>query len=285
MRLAQARRSWRAHFTKEPSVQGSFCEVNCAAIAPTLMESILFGHEKGAFTGAEKRSAGLFEQAHGGTLFLDEVGELSQGAQSALLRAIETRRIRRIGGGQEQAVDVRIIAATNRNLRELVARGQFREDLLYRLEALTVRVPPLREQTDEIEALAKLFLYGAASRWGASARALSRSALQALTAYGWPGNVRELRNAIERAVAVCAGDIIDVDDLPKHVSGAVGVEFGSLPPPTPSGISLTDEVRSFEIARIRAAMDEASGNRSQAARLLGLPRRTLGGKLRDYGLE
>jgi two-component system response regulator AtoC len=263
-----------------------FCEVNCAAIAPTLVESILFGHERGAFTGADKRSAGLFEQAHGGTLFLDEVGELSQSVQGALLRCLESKRIRRVGATQEVDVDVRIIAATNRDLRDLVARGQFREDLLYRLEALTVRVPPLRERKDEVEPLARLFLERAAGKWGAPARTLAEPALRALAAYEWPGNIRELRNAIERAVAVCRDDVVTLDDLPEHLSTAPNAE-SDFPAPARVGsaYSLPDAVGQFEIARIRDALVRAGGNRAHAARLLGLPRRTLGNKIRVYGLE
>jgi two-component system, NtrC family, response regulator AtoC len=274
----------RAFHDASRRANGPFSEINCAAIAKTLVESTFFGFEKGAFTGADKRTPGLFEQAHRGTLFLDEVGELSHDAQGALLRVLESKRVRRVGAAQDVVVDVRVIAATNRNLRELVAKGQFREDLLYRLEALTVRVPPLRERADEIEPLALLFLRNAAKKWGAPAQALSEAALRALTAYTWPGNVRELRNAVERAVAVCAGEMIVLDDLPEHLSDAARLDCAP-PSVTASATSLPEEVRRFESARIRAALLEAGGNRSRAARLLGLPRRTLGSKLRDYSLE
>jgi two-component system, NtrC family, response regulator AtoC len=276
----------RAFHEHSRRAEAPFCEVSCAAIAPSLVESILFGHERGAFTGADKRAAGLLEQAHGGTLFLDEIGELSHGAQSALLRALEVKRVRRVGAAQEIAVDVRVIAATNRNLRELVAAGGFRADLLYRLEALTVRVPPLRERGDEIEPLAQLFLRNAARKWAAPARSLSEPARHALVTYAWPGNVRELRNAIERAVAVCASEIIELSDLPEHLAQAYEqTRNGSVPAPEGTALSLPEAVRKFESARIAAALAKAGGNRSQAARLLGLPRRTLGSKLRDYGLE
>jgi DNA-binding NtrC family response regulator len=276
----------RAFHERSRRARGPFCEINCAAIAPGLVESTLFGYEKGAFTGAQRRTAGLFEQAHGGTLFLDEVGELSAGAQSALLRVLESKRIRRVGAAQEHAVDVRVIAATHRELRDLAERGQFREDLIYRLEALTLRVPPLRERKDEIEPLAELFLRRAARKWGAPARALSEPARQLLVAYGWPGNVRQLRNAIERAVAVCTGELIEPGDLPEHLHDAASAALPSSLPPSGGGPgSLPEQVRAFEIARIREALAASGGNRSQAARQLGLPRRTLGSKLREYGLE
>jgi len=276
----------RAFHERGGRASGPFCEVNCAAIAPGLLESVLFGHEKGAFTGADKRSLGVFEQASGGTIFLDEIGELSAAAQSALLRVLETKRLRRLGGTQEIQVDVRVIAATHRDVRRMVEEGKFREDLLYRLEGLTVRVPPLRERPEEIEPLAAHFLSGAAKKWNTPAREISDAARGALRRYSWPGNVRQLRNAIERAAAVCATSRVELDDLPDYL-----FEHGSEAPRstptsvTPSIAPLVDVVREFEAARIREALSQAGGNQSQAARLLGIPRRTLGGKIKELGIE
>lgn len=272
----------RAFHHSSRRVDRPFCEVNCATITPALAESLLFGHEKGAFTGADRRTAGLFEQAHGGTLFLDEVGELPLGVQGALLRALDTGRIRRVGAAQEITVDVRLIAATNRNLHDLVARGEFREDLLYRLEALTARVPPLRERVDEIEPLARLFLGRARCKWRAPVERLSPDAVLALIAYHWPGNVRQLRNAVERAVAVCASNVVELQHLPDAVREAQRATVALDPC---RGLPLPEQVRQLEVARIREALASANGNRAEAARILGLPRRTLGDKLKSYSLE
>ena len=260
--------------------------VHCAALPDNLIEAELFGHAKGAFTGAYQARSGLVRSAEHGSLFLDEIDSLSLAAQAKLLRFLETGEFRAVGADHAERSDAWVIAATNQELRARVRDRTFREDLLYRLEALTVRVPALRERRDEIEPLAALFLRNAISRWGAPPRTLSESVLQALVAYAWPGNVRQLRNAIERAVAVCTSDLIELDDLPEHLSEAARNEvLPFVAPLGPSAASLPDQVRAFEMARIRAALVHASGNRSQAARLLGLPRRTLGSKLREYNLE
>jgi two-component system response regulator AtoC len=259
-----------------------FKALNCATIPATLIESVLFGHERGAFTGADKQVQGVFEQAHGGTVFLDEVGELSAQAQAALLRVLEQRSIVRVGGAREIEVDVRVVAATHRDLAAMVAVGTFREDLMFRLDALSLRVPPLRERQEEIVPLAELFLARARTQWGASAQRLSEDAVEALVAFGWPGNVRQLKNAIERAVTVCTGTVVELEDLPEQV----WAEPGAAPAPTGEAgqRSLPDRVRDFEVGLIRAAMAKAHGNQAQAARILGVPRRTLANKVHAYGL-
>ncbi len=269
--------------------RGPFKALNCATIPTSLLESVLFGHERGAFTGASHQAAGIFEQAAGGTVFLDEVGELSLPAQAALLRVLEQHRIVRVGGTSEIEVDARVVAATHRNLAGMVQSGSFREDLMFRLDALTLLVPPLRERSEEIIPLAELFLARARAQWGASAQCLSDHACDALVAYRWPGNVRQLKNIIERAVVVCTGDTIDLPDLPDQVwketshasalmapqTGAARADFSSLP----------CRVREFESRLIREAMERAGRNQAQAARILGLPRRTLANKLHAYGMR
>jgi two-component system, NtrC family, response regulator AtoC len=276
----------RALHNLSPRADKPFKALNCAAIPPQLIESFLFGHERGAFTGADRQAAGIFEQARGGTVFLDEVAELAPQAQAALLRVLEQRRFLRVGGTRELEADVRVIAATHRDLPALVASGAFREDLMFRLDALSLHLPPLRERREEIEPLAELFLQRAREQWSASARRLSRNAITALTAYSWPGNVRQLKNVIERAVAVCTGDVIEPRDLPEPVRTSARLTHPNLSTSTvQSFASLPDRVRMFEIGLIRHAIDAARGNTARAARMLGLPRRTLANKIRVYGLD
>jgi DNA-binding NtrC family response regulator len=279
---------------KSPHSKAPFKALNCATIPANLLESVLFGHERGAFTGAARQAEGVFEQAHGGTVFLDEVGELSAQAQAALLRVLEQRRIIRVGGTREIEVDARVVAATHRDLAAMVQAGTFREDLMFRLDALTLRVPPLRERTEEIVPLAELFLARAHAKWGASAARLSEDANDALTVYAWPGNVRQLKNVIERAVVVCTGEQIELEDLPAHVwkepvssPALVGVREPDIETARDGGAfrSLPDRLREFEIGIIREAMQRAHDNQSQAARILGLPRRTLVNKLHAYGIR
>lgn len=283
----------RALHDKSPRCKAPFKALNCATIPVGLIESVLFGHERGSFSGADRQTLGVFEQATGGTVFLDEVGELSPQAQAALLRVLEQRCIVRVGATREIEVDVRLVAATHRNLSAMVKSGAFREDLLFRLDALTLSVPPLRERREEIVPLAEMFLVQARERWTASAARLSEDAREALLAFAWPGNVRQLRNAVERAVVVCAGDVIDVEDLPSDI----WAESGEMPPLNPAtgelspaaeaaeGFrSLPERVRAFEIALIRDALDRAAGNQTQAARILGVPRRTLASKVHAYDM-
>lgn len=266
-----------------------FKAVNCAALPTSLIASALFGHERGAFTGADRQQAGLFEQSHTGTLFLDEIGELPLEAQAALLRVLETGRLVRVGGTKEVAVDVRVVAATHRDLAAMIAAGQFREDLLYRLDAFTVRVPPLRERPDEILPLARHFLAQSRARWSSRASELSDAVGQALVGYAWPGNVRQLRNVVERATTVCTSATIELDDLPDTL-----FDKGDWPITTASEVatsaqagesmSLPDRLQHIEQQIIREALQKSRGNQAEAARALGVPRRTLTHKVHAYGL-
>ena len=260
--------------------------VNCGAIPATLIESVLFGHEKGAFTGADRAAPGLFEQADGGTLLLDEVGELSPAVQAALLRVLETKRLMRVGGTEEIEVDVRVLAATHRDLDQMVQAGTFRQDLLYRLNTMVLRIPPLRERTEEIEPLAELFRKEAARADNAPVSAISAGAVQMLLVYAWPGNVRELRNAIERAVVVCRGDTIEIEDLSERIRGpAPSIETAVSQPPPSGDTDFKDRVRVYETDLILDALRRAAGNQTQAARLLRMPLRTLVHKIKTYGIR
>jgi transcriptional regulator with PAS, ATPase and Fis domain len=245
-----------------------------------LLESTLFGHERGAFTGAAARSIGVFERAHGGVLFLDEIGELASGAQAALLRAIETLRIIRVGSSIETAVDVRVVAATHCDLAAMIEEGSFRKDLYFRLSGVQLEVPPLRERADEIEPLVGLFLNKARDDWGARARDVARDALEALRSYHWPGNVRQLRHAVERAALLSTGATLVAADFPAYVfepdsSPAVA------PAPLPVELALREQLRRYERLLIAEALRRAGGNREIAAKLLRIPRRTLFRKLRS----
>jgi two-component system response regulator AtoC len=272
---------------------GPIKAVNCAAIPANLTESVLFGHEKGAFTGATARAAGIFEQAHGGTVFLDEIGELPPQAQAALLRVLETRRVTRVGGAQDFGVDVRVVAATHRDLEAMVAEGTFRADLLYRLDAFTLDVPPLRERPEDVLPLASMFLSAAMARWGTPQLELAEAVRDVLVAYAWPGNVRQLRNTVERAAAIAIGPSVTLADLPRALTSAAPRDderstiAGASRAPVisaSSAASLTERVESFEREVIREAMLWTSGNQSHAAELLRVPRRTLAHKVKRYGL-
>jgi two-component system response regulator AtoC len=258
---------------------GPLVTVNCAAIPPSLLESAFFGHERGAFTGAVTRSVGSFESAHGGVLFLDELGELTASAQAALLRALEARRIARVGSSAEVPIDVRIVAATHCNLEAMVDDGSFRRDLYFRLNAVTLRVPPLRERPDEIEPLVRHFLEKARHEWRVRAEGVSPDALETLCRYGWPGNVRQLRFAIERAALLAARREIRISDLPEYVLGGSAPES---PPAfeTLADLRLRERIRKFERSLIEEAMRRSGGNRGIAAKLLGIPVRTLFRRMR-----
>jgi DNA-binding NtrC family response regulator len=251
-----------------------FVAVNCAALTDTLVESELFGHEKGAFTGATERKAGRFELADGGTLLLDEVGELPPRSQAKLLRVLEDRRVDRVGGTRPLSVDVRVIAATNRDLEAMVSAGQFREDLYFRLSVIQFRLPPLRERAEDIPELAEHFLAALRGRAGRAVRGFTDQALAAMRAHGWRGNVRELRNAVERAVVLGDGDRIGADELVPTVMA---------PPPTAAAGS-PPSMRDSERAAIVAALAAAGGNKVKAAASLGIDRTTLYKKLRVYRL-
>jgi two-component system response regulator HydG len=251
-----------------------FVRFNCAALTPELAEAELFGHAKGAFTGAVKSRPGLFREADGGTLLLDEVGELHQGTQAKLLRVLQEGEIRPVGEDRPQPVDVRILAATHRNLGQLANDGRFREDLLYRLKVVTLEIPPLRERPEDIPVLARYFLTEACRRFGVPPIALKSEWLARLSAYRWPGNVRELENVIESAVALSPDGTLDPAFFPDPAGPAEA-------PHTPT--KFKEQVAAFERGLIVAAMDAAKGNQSEAARMLDMGRATLQDKLRKYG--
>jgi DNA-binding NtrC family response regulator len=257
--------------------RGPFVRLSCAAIPETLLEGELFGHERGAFTGADRRRAGWFEAAHGGTLFLDEIGELTPGTQAKLLRALESGRITRLGATDEVAVDVRVVCATHRDLAAAVQAGTFRADLYFRIASVILTVPPLRERPGEIALLAARFAQTAAARAGVPAPVIDPSAAALLLRHLWPGNVRELRNAIERAVALCRGDRITALDLPDTVRAA------DRAPTAPS--MMRAHVDRAEREAIVAALAAEGGNQTRAAQRLGISRRNLVYKLTKYGLR
>ncbi|KYF68711.1 sigma-54 interaction domain-containing protein [Sorangium cellulosum] len=249
-----------------------FVKVNCASLSETLVESELFGHERGAFTGAVAPREGLFEAAHEGTLFLDEVGELSPRTQAKLLRTLEYGEIVRVGSTRPRRVDVRVIAATHRDLEQMVAEGEFRQDLYFRLNAVTLRIPPLRARTCEILPLAELFAARLSRRLERPAPRLTPAATSALLAHPWPGNIRELRHVIERAVVMAKGGPIQADHLML------------VAPRAQADAGIRGDVRSFERDRILAALDRTRQNQTRAAELLGVSRRTLTNKLNAYGI-
>ncbi len=266
-----------ASMVHELSVRASkpFVGINCASLPEQLLESELFGHERGAFTGAVAAKPGLLESADGGTVFLDEIGDLPPSLQAKLLRAIESRTITRVGAVRSRTVDVRFVAATNRGLQEDVDAGRFRRDLFYRLNTVTLTVPPLRARRSEIEPLARLFLDGASTRFGIPGLTLSPASVAALVAHAWPGNVRELRNIIERAVLLCPQTVIE----PAHL-GLASAGGAAQPAPVAPEETLGDTVDELgddgpTRARIERALVEHAGNQSRAAKALGIPRRTL----------
>lgn len=260
--------------------RGPLVPVNCAALPATLLESELFGHARGAFTDARADRKGLFLEAHGGTLFLDEVAEIPLELQPKLLRALETGSIRPVGENAEVDCDVRLLAATNRDLEEAVAAGEFREDLFFRISVVRIEVPPLRSRHEDILPLAQHFLRQAAQRGGKAVRGLSPGAAERLLAYRWPGNVRELRNAMERAVALTRLQELTVEDLPARIRD-------SRPTQVVLGGTAPDELLPLEEVErqyVQHVLDMVGGNKSTAARVLGVGRRTLYRKLERWGL-
>ena len=256
--------------------------VNCAALAENLLESELFGHEKGSFTGADRRREGRFVQANGGTLFLDEIGEMPLPLQAKLLRALQEGEVQRVGSDAPLTVDVRVLAATNRDLREEVARRRFREDLYFRLNVISLEVPPLRDRGEDIPVLAAHFLERFAGRNRKSIRGFSPQAVDSLLRYAWPGNVRELENAVERAVILCNGDLITRRELPAAITEAASrEEASSAAVGALAGLPLDELERRAIGETLRCTGD----NKSEAARQLGITRATLHNKLRKYGLE
>jgi DNA-binding NtrC family response regulator len=262
-----------------PRAQQPFVTVHCAALAPTLLESELFGHERGAFTGAHERRIGRFEQAQGGTLFLDEIGEIDATIQVKLLRFLGERTFERVGSNKTLTADLRLVAATNKNLEELVKAGKFREDLFFRLRVVEIELPPLRERVGDIPLLAQSFLREFAKENGKAVNDFTVDALEALMHFSWPGNVRELRTAVEHAVVLCRGERIALRDLPPSVrreGSASEARFLQ-------GKDLT--VKDAEKQLIMRALKETDGNRTRAAGKIGMSRRTFHRKLHEYHLE
>jgi DNA-binding NtrC family response regulator len=260
-----------------PRRDGPLVKVHCAALAESLLESELFGHEKGSFTGAQARKRGRFELADKGTLFLDEIGEINQNVQIKILRVLQERKFERVGGEETIDVDVRIIAATNRDLKEEIKKGGFREDLYYRLNVVNIRVPPLRERRDDIPLLAMSFLREFAEENGKKLEGFDPKARQALYAYPWPGNVRELRNSVESAVVMASSGLVSLDDLPPNVRSSSEERDVRVP----VGSTLEDA----EKILIRETLAAQGGNKSRSAEILGIGRKTLYQKIEEYGIE
>jgi len=260
-----------------PRADKPFIKVHCAALAESLLESELFGHEKGSFTGAQARKKGRFELANEGTLFLDEIGEINQNVQIKILRVLQDRRFERVGGEDTIETDVRVVAATNKDLKKEIAAGTFREDLYYRLNVVNIHVPPLRERKDDIPLLAGAFLKEFADDNGKALDGFDPKARAALYAYSWPGNVRELRNCIESAVVMASSGLVTLEDLPPGVGMSAADSDMRVPP----GSSLADAERIL----IRETLAAQGGNKSRTAEILGIGRKTLYQKIQDYGLE
>ncbi|MDT7542635.1 MAG: hypothetical protein QOE33_2539 [Acidobacteriota bacterium] len=274
--------------------RGAFVAVNCAALPSELIESELFGHEKGAFTGAHARRQGKFEQADGGTLFLDEIGDMSANVQAKLLRALEERRIERLGGSDSIPVDVRIVSATHRPLEEEIERGNFRADLFYRLQVVTIDIAPLRERREDIPPLAESFARLAAEKYKLPPRVVSPAAMRRLVEYDWRGNVRELRNTIDRAMVLAEGGELQPRDLPEEIRPALtsqtqaprasesGDVLGGVS--VPFTTDFREDRREFERRYITRCLEESGGNVTRAASMLGMHRQSLQHKLRELGL-
>jgi len=286
----------RALHALSPRADGPFVAINCAAIPETLLETELFGHEKGAFTGASVRKPGKFELAHRGTLFLDEIGDLSLPLQAKILRALEEKRFERVGGTVPLQVDVRVVAATNRNLKAAVAARQYREDLYFRLSVFPITIPPLRDRSDDITTLARYFIERFCRDLNKKPLALSPAAEQEMRNYPWPGNVRELQNCIERAVILTEGETIHPHHL--HLSFRDAAPLGSAAESAGNGSSWTGidwsgtlaevskrALAEIERRKLELTLKEAAGNRGRAAEILQIPYKTLTTKLRDYGLD
>jgi DNA-binding NtrC family response regulator len=264
-----------------PRAKQPMVTVHCAALSPTLLESELFGHERGAFTGAHERRIGRFEEANGGTLFLDEIGEIDPGTQVKLLRFLGERTFERVGSNKTLTSDVRLITATNKNLADMVRAGTFRDDLFFRLKVAEIKLPPLRERRSDLPLLVNAFLREFTRENDKPIKVVAPEAMEVLMKYPWPGNVRELRAALEGAVVFCRGDRIQVEDLPEEVrAGNVAIGGG------PLGVILPAEtVKDAEKQLIIRALKEAEGNRTLAAKRIGMSRRTLHRKLHEYQLE
>ncbi|MDE2039771.1 MAG: sigma-54-dependent Fis family transcriptional regulator [Elusimicrobia bacterium] len=260
----------RAIHENSPRRSGSFVAINCGALPEGLLESELFGHVKGSFTGADRNKRGLFEEASGGTLFLDEISETSLALQVKLLRALQEGEVRRVGDNHPIKVSGRLVAATNKDLAQRVKEGKFREDLYYRLKVFPIEIPPLRQRREDILPLAEHFLRKAKKKTGGSAVRLAPEAASALAAYSWPGNVRELEHAIERALIMASGPAVSLPDLPAELQG-------------PSGVA-AETLEELERKHILAVFEACGGNATEAARRLGVGRNTLWRKLKSYGV-
>ncbi len=269
---------------------GPFVAVNCAALPAELIESELFGHEKGAFTGAAARRQGKFEQADGGTLFLDEIGDMSANVQAKLLRALEERRIERLGGNESIPVDVRIVSATHRPLEQEIAAGNFRADLFYRLQVVTIEIPPLRDRREDIPLLSETFAKAAAEHFALPSRPIAQSALRCLVEYNWPGNVRELKNTMDRAVIMAEGDELSGNDLPGEFTAGPTQVAVDANDEAKSGLEVPftadfrEDRREFERRYITRCLEHTQGNVTRAAEILGMHRQSLQHKLRQLGL-
>jgi DNA-binding NtrC family response regulator len=274
----------RAVHRLSPRRERPFVPVHTSAIPADLLESTLFGHVKGAFTGAVSSRKGLFEAAHEGTLFLDEVGTVSAETQTKLLRVIQEREIRRVGGVDAKAVDVRLLAASNVGLWDEVERGRFREDLYYRLNVITIEMPPLRDRREDIPLLAAHFLRLYAAENERQVEGFTPRAMDALTEYAWPGNVRELENAVERAVVLCRGEMIEFDELPQVVRDDSPTRFAVKDIP-PEGLDFREAVSAFQAHLIREALERTNGVQRQAARILKLSPTTLNEMVHRLGLR
>jgi transcriptional regulator with PAS, ATPase and Fis domain len=272
---------------RSPRAEKPFVAVNCAALPETLIESELFGYERGAFTGAAQQKKGKFELANGGTIFLDEIGDMNPVTQAKVLRVLENRTIERLGGTQSIPVDVRVISATHRNLPAEIRNGRFREDLFYRLRVVSIELPPLRTHKSDIALLAETFLPMHGARLGRTAR-LTREALSAIEKYDWPGNVRELKNALERSLVLSRGEEIGVEDLPgevihreailtKHAEGGPNNGLGER--------DFREAKRKFEVAYLMKQLAEHRWNVSRTAATIGLHRQSLQEKLRELGIR
>ena len=257
-----------------PRSSGPLVKVNCASLSPTLLESELFGHEKGAFTGAVSQKKGRFELADGGTIFLDEIGEIDLSTQVKILRVLQERCFERVGGEETISVDVRVVAATNRNLEEEIKKGSFREDLYYRLNVVHIEVPPLRERREDIPLLIADFLETFNKEDGRQVEGFTSAARKAMLAYSWPGNIRELRNTVESCVVLSRGREIDVDDLPPQITSQTGDEEIKIK----VGTTLDEAERIL----ILTTIDHCKGNKTRAAEVLGIGRKTLHRKLEEY---
>ncbi len=286
----------RAVFQHSRRADRPFLAINCAAIPEALLESELFGHEKGAFTGADRQRVGKFEQADGGTIFLDEVGDMAPAAQSKMLRLLQQQQFERVGSVQTLTVDVRVIAATNRDLEAMAAAGAFRGDLLYRLNGFTIHLPPLRDRREDIPLLAEQFLRAANAKLGKVVRGFAPEALRLIEGYAWPGNVRELQSAIRYAVVQTAGEVITPDCLPRSLRGA-GSEPAAGPEHRLDVIELARDLlargeegvyekvsRAVDRAVLEVALRHTGGNQVSASQLLGISRTTLRAKLQSLGL-